>query len=107
MLGKIVADDMLIVSYFSDKEPDISCESSASQTIHMKCQALFSLKKKKRKQKQQQDNNYKQITDCVCCYITTGALRGKKTDDYTVFRCISKAILILLLLSLKLTCKHM
>ena len=26
---------------------DISCESSARQTIHMKCQTLFSLKTKK------------------------------------------------------------
>ena len=36
--------------YFSEKTSlDISCESSAKQMIHMKCQDLFSLKKKKNK----------------------------------------------------------
>ena len=35
---------------FSEKTSlDISCESSAKQMIHMKCQDLFSLKKKKKK----------------------------------------------------------
>ena len=35
--------------YFSEKASlDIACESSAKQTIHMKCQDLFSLKKKKK-----------------------------------------------------------
>ena len=34
--------------FFSEKTSlDISCESSAWQTIHMKCQDLFSLEKKK------------------------------------------------------------
>ena len=43
-------------NYFSEKiRPGISCELSARQTIHMKCQALFSLKKKKKKKKNQND----------------------------------------------------
>ena len=38
--------------FFSGKTSlDISCESSAKQTIHMKCQDLFSLKNKKKQQK--------------------------------------------------------
>ena len=39
---------------------DISCESSAWQMIHMKCQDLFSLKKKK-------DNRLSSATNM--CYI--------------------------------------
>ena len=35
--------------FFREKSLDISCESSAKQTIHMKCQDLFSLKIKKNK----------------------------------------------------------
>ena len=36
--------------FFSEKTSlDISCELSAKQTIHMKCQDLFSLGKKKKK----------------------------------------------------------
>ena len=47
---KFVADD--IHFFFSEKTSlDISCESSAKQTIHMKCQDLFSLKIKKKKKK--------------------------------------------------------
>ena len=44
--SKIVANDNLnVVNYFPGKiRPDISCELSARQTIHMTCQALFSLK---------------------------------------------------------------
>ena len=35
--------------YFSEETSlDISCESSAQQTIHTKCQDLFSLKNKKK-----------------------------------------------------------
>ena len=42
-----VADDILKLIYSSEKiRLVISCELSARQTIHMKCQALFSLKKK-------------------------------------------------------------
>ena len=41
-------DNLLLLFLFSEKiSLDISCESSAAkQTIHMKCQDLFSLKKK-------------------------------------------------------------
>ena len=43
------ADDILNFYAFSEKiRLEISCESS-EQTIHMKCQVLFSLKKKKKK----------------------------------------------------------
>ena len=50
--AKFVADGILIFFfffYFSEKtSPDISCESSAKQMIHMKChQDLLSLKNKK------------------------------------------------------------
>ena len=48
--AKFVAENILkIFSYFSEKTSlDISCELSAKQTIHMKCQDLFSLKNKKK-----------------------------------------------------------
>ena len=49
------ADDNFLyffIIFFSEKTSlDISCESSAWQTIHMKCQDLYSLKKKKKKKK--------------------------------------------------------
>ena len=39
----------IFIFYFSEKTClDISCESSAWQTIHMKCQDLFSSEKKKK-----------------------------------------------------------
>ena len=45
MLSKIVADDIHFSHYFSNKKIlGISCEPSARQTVHTKCQALFSLK---------------------------------------------------------------
>ena len=64
MLGKIPADEILtrkapskicsrqhskiFIFLFSEKTSlDISCESSAWQMIHMKCQDLFSSLKKK------------------------------------------------------------
>ena len=50
VLSKIVADDILklILLVFKKKiRLDISCELSALQTIHMICQALFSLKNKR------------------------------------------------------------
>ena len=34
--------------FFQRKQVNISCESSAKQTIHLKCQDLFCLKKKKK-----------------------------------------------------------
>ena len=52
---------------FSDKTSlDISCESSAWQMIHMKCQDLFSLKNKKKKN-----------LECHLLQILLGALRVK------------------------------
>ena len=55
--------------YFSEKTSlDISCESSAKQMIHMKCQDLFSLKHKKNP-----------IFECRLLQILLGALRVK--DD--------------------------
>ena len=54
---------------FSEKTSlDVSCESSAWQTIHMKCQDLFSLKKKKKK---------KNIFECDLLQILLGTLRVK------------------------------
>ena len=46
--ASLLADNNLkLILYFSEKlRLDISCELSARQTIHMKCQFLFSLKKK-------------------------------------------------------------
>ena len=51
-LSKIVADGILYLYLFFSAEikPGISCESSAEQMIHMKCQVLFSLKIKKKNQ---------------------------------------------------------
>ena len=46
VLSKFVADDIWKLILFLKKKTrlDISCESSARQMIHMKYQALFSLK---------------------------------------------------------------
>ena len=45
-------DNFFFFFFFSEKTSlDISCESSTWQTIHMKCQDMFSLKKKKKKKK--------------------------------------------------------
>ena len=53
--------------YFSEKTSlDISCELSAWQMIHMKCQDLFSLKKKIKKK-----------IECHLLQILLGALRVK------------------------------
>ena len=44
--NKIVAKDSFFsffLLFFSEIMPDISYESSAMQTIHLKCQALFSM----------------------------------------------------------------
>ena len=60
------ADDnffLFFFFYFSEKTSlDISCESSAWQMIHMKCQDLFSLKNKKK-------------FECCLLQILLGALR--------------------------------
>ena len=53
-----VADDIFkyFPIYFPEKiRPDISCELSASQTLHMKCLALISEKKKKKKKKKKKE----------------------------------------------------
>ena len=50
-------DSFYFFFYFSEKTSlDIPCESSAKQTIHMKCQDLFSLKNKKKKKKKKKRN---------------------------------------------------
>ena len=47
VLSKIVTDNILSSFFFSGKiKLVISCESCARQITHMKCQALFSVKKK-------------------------------------------------------------
>ena len=52
--------------YFSEKTSlDISCESSAKQTIHMKCPDLFSLNN---------NNNNNKLSSAA---VVTGALRVK------------------------------
>ena len=50
MLSKIVADNILnySLSFFREIRLVISCESSAWQMIHMKCQALFFSEKYKK-----------------------------------------------------------
>ena len=54
--------------FFSEKTSlDISCELSAKQTVHMKCQDLFSLK------------NKKNFLECPLLQILLGALRVNKT----------------------------
>ena len=60
-----------IFFYFSEKTSlDISCESSAKQTIHIKYQDLFSLKSKKKKKK-------KKLSSAA---VVIGTLRVKKDD---------------------------
>ena len=63
------ADDNFIL--FSEKTSlDISCESSAWQTIHIKCQGLFSLK------------NKKIFFECRLLQILLGALRVKQKSAF-------------------------
>ena len=58
--AKFVVDDILKIFVFSEKTSlDISCESSAKQTIHMKFQDLFSLKNREKKKK-------KNVICCSC-----------------------------------------
>ena len=60
------ADDSCFFFYFSEKTSlNISCESSAWQMIHMKCQDLFSPK------------NNKKNFECCLLQILLGALRVK------------------------------
>ena len=64
-------DNIFYFFYFSEKTSlDISCESSAWQMIHMKCQDLFSLKNKK-----------KNLFGCRLQQILLGALQVK-TDFF-------------------------
>ena len=64
-------------SYFSEKTSlDISCESSAKQMIHMKCQDLFSLKNKKKKKIK------KKLSSAA---VVIGALRVKGSE-YTFYK---------------------
>ena len=58
------------IFFFREKSLDISCESSAKQTIHMKCQYLFSLKNKNKKMSS---------AAVVVC-----ALRLKNAKNYTM-----------------------
>ena len=66
------ADDifLFILFYFSEKTSlDISCDLSAWQMIHMKCQDLFSLKNRKNK------------LECRLLQILLGTLRVKSYQD--------------------------
>ena len=74
------ADDNLFLIFFfffnftfqKKTSLEISCESSAKQTIYMKYQDLFSLKKIKIKKKI--------IIDCRLLQILPGTLRVKRTS---------------------------
>ena len=57
------ADDSFFYYFLEKTSLDISCELSAWQMIHMKCQDLFSLK------------NKKNIFECCLLQILLGALR--------------------------------
>ena len=60
--------------FFSEKTSlDISCELSAKQMIHMKCQDLFSLKTKKK----QQNKTKKKLKKMSSAAVVIGALRVK------------------------------
>ena len=48
--AKFVADDILMLFSSHKNCLDISCESSAKQTIHIKCKELFSMKTKNKYQ---------------------------------------------------------
>ena len=67
MLSKIVAGDIsFFYCYFSEKiRLDISCESSAVQTIHMKCQALFIFSEKYK-------TNDQNVVWCSCYSLFMG-----------------------------------
>ena len=73
MLSRFVADEILKFDcYFSEKiRLDISCELSARQMIHMKYQALSSLKKTTTQK--QNKNNFK-VSSAV---VVISALRLK------------------------------
>ena len=61
----------LLLSFSKKIRLGISCDSSARQTIHMKCEALFSLKKKKKKKIQKS------------AAVVIGALRISKLKLHT------------------------
>ena len=48
MLSKTVTDDISIFHFSHKIRQDVSCESSASQMILLKCQVLYSLKNTKK-----------------------------------------------------------
>ena len=60
----ITTVDDILIFFFQIKSLDISCELSAKQTIHMKCQDLFSPK-----------NKNENISKCHLQQILLGALR--------------------------------
>ena len=79
--GKICSrrQSKIFIFYFSEKTSlDISYESSAWQTIHMKCQDLFSSENKKKKKKKSKLSS---------ALVVIGALRVKKK-----FRMLSAAV---------------
>ena len=67
---KTAADDILIFFFYLLKKIrlDVLCEPSALQRIHMKYQALFSLK-----------NNEEIFVNVICCSCDSGALRVNST----------------------------
>ena len=68
-MAKFVADN--IHFFFQRKTSlDISCESAAKQTIHMKCEYLFSLKNKKKRKKKEKK--------MLSAAVVIGALRVKR-----------------------------
>ena len=44
ILFSLIFSEKIILTFFRENKFVISCESSAEQTIHMKCQDLFSVK---------------------------------------------------------------
>ena len=80
--AKFVADDILTFSffYFSEKTNlDISCELSAWQTIHMKCQGSFPSEKKKRKglfPSEKKKKKKKKKVKIVICFSCDWCFKG-------------------------------
>ena len=82
----------------------ISCESSAWQTIHMKCQDLFSLKIQKKNKKKKNNNNNKKTKkqnktkiECRLLQILLGALRVIICTRTSIDCCLMCLILIMLI----------
>ena len=90
VVRKFVADHILnLLLFFREKILGISCESSARQMIHMKCQILLSLKntkKKKNKQKKTRKKTQHKMMSSAAVVISTLKVKNTCSQCCNSFR---------------------